>query len=78
MKNHLLLTTILCGCSLTAWSAMPIEQPWQTITMAEEVTPEAPTSEAVIDVNTTTGTFVSKNSNGTWASAWKSTQTSPF
>lgn len=74
MRNQLLLTTILCGCSLTAWSSMPITQPWQTVVMAEDATPEV----ATIDINTTTGSFVSKNQNGSWASLWKSTQSSPY
>lgn len=53
---------------------MPITQPWQTVVMAEDATPEV----ATIDINTTTGSFVSKNPNGTWASLWKSTQSSPY
>lgn len=73
MKNHLLLTTILCGCSLTAWSAMPIEQPWQTITMAEEVTPEALTGEVVIKA----ADGIYTKSRGDWASEWTSKQANP-
>ena len=73
MKNHLLLTTILCGCSLTAWSAMPIEQPWQTITMAEEVTPEASTGEVVIKA---ADGIYTKN-KGNWAAEWTSKQANP-
>ncbi len=73
MRNQLLLTTILCGCSLTAWSSMPITQPWQTVVMAEDATPEVTTGE--ISVTTENGSFT--KSSGNWASEWTSKQTDP-
>lgn len=73
MRNQILLTTILCGCSLTAWSSMPITQPWQTVVMAEDATPEVTTGE--ISVTTENGSFT--KSNGNWASEWTFEKTGP-
>lgn len=52
---------------------MPITQPWQTVVMAEDATPEVTTGE--ISVTTENGSFT--KSKGDWASEWTSKQTAP-
>ena len=73
MKNQLLLTTILCGCSLTAWSAVPIANPWPTTVNAAETTSEETTGEYTLAAEN--GSYTSGGSS--WASVWESSQEGP-
>lgn len=71
MKNNLLLSTLLCGCSLTAWSAAPATWAWPT-----QLTAAAKVSKShKLKVNMGTGTFTVLKGN--WATRWTSNQESP-
>ena len=76
MKNQLLLTTILCGCSMTAWSALPIVKPLSFATKVGTQADESK-SESELSINMATGSFTATNGGGTWASNWKSSQSTP-
>lgn len=71
MKNKLLLTTLLCGCTLTAWGASPVA--WHG---PKPVSVPAKVSKShQLQFNMGTGTFTVLKGN--WASRWTSSQDAP-